>query len=112
MKKSYFGFSAFYTFSYMALGVLMPLIGQYLDFIGFSGTRMNGYRGRDLCRHFRFYDMGKLLRRQRKQVQAHFFFVRGRGRNGDCPAADSYLCCVFIPVWNPVLFSGASHGFF
>ena len=49
MKKSYFGFSALYTFSYMALGVLMPLIGQYLDFIGFSGTQIGTVTAAGTC---------------------------------------------------------------
>lgn len=49
MKKRYAGFSAFYTFSYMALGVLMPLIGQYLDYIGFSGTQIGSITATGTC---------------------------------------------------------------
>ena len=40
MKKGYGGFITLYTFSYMAIGVMMPLIGQYLKHTGFSGTQI------------------------------------------------------------------------
>jgi len=40
MKKGYGGFITLYTFSYMAIGVMMPLIGQYLKHAGFSGTQI------------------------------------------------------------------------
>ena len=49
MKKSYGSFSALYTFSYMALGVLMPLIGQYLASIGFSGTQIGTITATGTC---------------------------------------------------------------
>jgi len=40
MKKPDYHYAALYTFSYMALGALLPLIGQYLHFIGFSGAQI------------------------------------------------------------------------
>jgi len=39
MKKN-LGYASLYTFAYGALGVLLPLLGQYLKFIGFSGTQI------------------------------------------------------------------------
>lgn len=49
MKKSYVGFSGLYTFSYMALGVLTPMIGQYLDYIGFSGAQIGTITAAGTC---------------------------------------------------------------
>ncbi|MCQ4638473.1 MFS transporter [Anaerovorax odorimutans] len=49
MKRNYANFSLLYTFSYMALGVLMPLIGQYLAFIGFSGTQIGTVTAAGTC---------------------------------------------------------------
>lgn len=49
MKKRYVGFSGLYTFSYMALGVLTPMIGQYLDYIGFSGAQIGTITAAGTC---------------------------------------------------------------
>ncbi|MCO7121705.1 MFS transporter [Ihubacter massiliensis] len=49
MKRSYVGFSLLYTFSFMALGSFMPLIGQYLAFIGFSGTQIGTITAAGTC---------------------------------------------------------------
>lgn len=49
MKKNYGSFSGVYTFSYMALGVLTPLIGQYLDSIGFSGAQIGSITAAGTC---------------------------------------------------------------
>ena len=40
MKKSYAQYASLYNFSYMAIGALTPLIGQYLKHVGFSGTQI------------------------------------------------------------------------
>lgn len=40
MKKGYYDYVGIYTFSYAAIGVLTPLIGQYLDSIGFTGMQI------------------------------------------------------------------------
>ncbi|WP_027399918.1 MFS transporter [Anaerovorax odorimutans] len=40
MKKNYYNYVGIYTFTYAALGVVLPLIGQYLDSIGFSGAQI------------------------------------------------------------------------
>lgn len=49
MKRNYGSFSILYTFSYMALGVMMPLIGQYLAHIGFSGTQIGTITAAGTC---------------------------------------------------------------
>ena len=49
MKRCYTGFSLLYTFTFMALGVLMPLIGQYLASIGFSGTQIGTITAAGTC---------------------------------------------------------------
>lgn len=49
MKRCYMGFSLLYTFTFMALGVLMPLIGQYLASIGFSGTQIGTITAAGTC---------------------------------------------------------------
>ena len=40
MKSLYAKYAALYNFSYMSIGALLPLIGQYLKYIGFSGTQI------------------------------------------------------------------------
>lgn len=40
MKKGYYSFVGIYTFTYAAIGVLIPLLGQYLAGIGFSGVQI------------------------------------------------------------------------
>lgn len=40
MKKKYFSFAGIYTFNYAAAGILLPLLGQYLAGIGFSGVQI------------------------------------------------------------------------
>lgn len=40
MNTIYAKYAILYNFSYMAIGALTPLIGQYLDHIGFSGTQI------------------------------------------------------------------------
>jgi len=40
MKKRNMKYVNLYIFSYVALGVLLPLLGQYLKGIGYSGTRI------------------------------------------------------------------------
>jgi Major Facilitator Superfamily. len=40
MKKNYYSFVGIYTFSYAAIGMLFPLIGQYLEEIGFTGVEI------------------------------------------------------------------------
>ncbi|MDO4545325.1 MAG: MFS transporter [Bacillota bacterium] len=40
MKGFYKKHAALYNFSYMSIGALLPLIGQYLSYIGFSGTQI------------------------------------------------------------------------
>ncbi|MBN7774154.1 MFS transporter [Clostridium aminobutyricum] len=40
MKKEYYGHVLLFTLVYGAMGVLAPLIGQYLKGIGFSGTQI------------------------------------------------------------------------
>lgn len=49
MNKKYAGFSGLYTFSYMALGILTPMIGQYLNSIGFSGTQIGTITAAGTC---------------------------------------------------------------
>lgn len=49
MEKNYVGFSGLYTFSYMALGILTPMIGQYLNHIGFSGTQIGTITAAGTC---------------------------------------------------------------
>ncbi len=39
-KNRYYRFVGIYTFTYAALGMLLPLLGQYLDSIGFSGLQI------------------------------------------------------------------------
>ena len=39
-KKSYIKFAALYNFTYMSIGALLPMIGQYLKSIGFAGTEI------------------------------------------------------------------------
>ena len=40
MKKIYYNYVALNIFSYAAIGMLFPLIGQYLDSLGFDGTQI------------------------------------------------------------------------
>lgn len=40
MKKSYYNYVGIYIFSYVAIGMLVPLIGQYLSGIGFTGVQI------------------------------------------------------------------------
>ncbi len=40
MQKRLPSFMGLYAFSYMAIGIMMPLIGQYLRSVGFSGTQI------------------------------------------------------------------------
>jgi PPP family 3-phenylpropionic acid transporter len=40
MDKKYYGFVGIYTFTYAAIGMLLPLLGQYLAFRGFSGVQI------------------------------------------------------------------------
>jgi len=40
MKKSYYNYVGVYTFSYGAMGTMLPLMGPYLDKIGFSGAQI------------------------------------------------------------------------
>ena len=49
MKKRCNLFSTLYTFSYMALGALMPLIGQYLAYIGFTGVQIGTITAAGTC---------------------------------------------------------------
>lgn len=39
-KDSYIKFAALYNFTYLSIGSLLPLIGQYLKSIGFTGTEI------------------------------------------------------------------------
>lgn len=49
MEKNYVGFSGLYTFSYMAIGILTPMIGQYLSYIGFSGAQIGSITAAGTC---------------------------------------------------------------
>jgi hypothetical protein len=40
MVKRYYSFAAIYLFTFAALGTLLPMIGQYLAHIGFSGVQI------------------------------------------------------------------------
>ncbi len=40
MGKSYAKYAALYNFSYMSIGALLPLIGQYMKYIGFTGAQI------------------------------------------------------------------------
>ncbi len=40
MDKKYYSYVGIYTFTYTALGMLVPLLGQYLAHIGFSGVQI------------------------------------------------------------------------
>ncbi|MEI8217025.1 MAG: MFS transporter [Eubacteriales bacterium] len=40
MKNQYFKYIGVYVFSYFSIGVLFPLLGQYLNQIGYSGTQI------------------------------------------------------------------------
>ena len=40
MEKRYYSFVGIYTFTYAAIGMLLPLLGQYLAHIGFSGIQI------------------------------------------------------------------------
>jgi len=40
MKKKYYNYVALNIFSYAAIGMLFPLIGQYLNSLGFDGTQI------------------------------------------------------------------------
>lgn len=40
MEKRYYSFVGIYTFTYAAIGMLFPLLGQYLALIGFSGVQI------------------------------------------------------------------------
>ncbi len=40
MEKKYYSFVGIYTFTYAAIGMLLPLMGQYLAHIGFSGIQI------------------------------------------------------------------------
>lgn len=40
MKKRYYSFVGIYIFTYLAIGMLLPLLGQYLSGIGFSGVQI------------------------------------------------------------------------
>jgi len=40
MKKGYYNYVGIYTFSYIAIGMIIPLIGQYLSSIGFTGVQI------------------------------------------------------------------------
>lgn len=40
MEKKYYSFVGIYTFTYSAIGMLMPLLGQYLSSVGFSGVQI------------------------------------------------------------------------
>jgi len=40
MKKKYYNYVGVYVFTYGAMGMMLPLIGQYLDKIGFSGAEI------------------------------------------------------------------------
>ncbi len=40
MDKRYYSFVGIYTFTFAAIGMLLPLLGQYLAHIGFSGVQI------------------------------------------------------------------------
>jgi PPP family 3-phenylpropionic acid transporter len=40
MDRKYYSFVGIYTFTYAAIGMLLPLLGQYLAQIGFSGVQI------------------------------------------------------------------------
>jgi PPP family 3-phenylpropionic acid transporter len=40
MDKRYYSFVGIYTFTFAAIGMLLPLLGQYLAYIGFSGVQI------------------------------------------------------------------------
>lgn len=40
MKKLYYKYVGIYTFTYGAMGMMLPLLSQYLDKLGFSGTEI------------------------------------------------------------------------
>jgi len=40
MDRKYYSFVGIYTFTYAAIGMLLPLLGQYLAHIGFSGVQI------------------------------------------------------------------------
>ena len=40
MEKRYYSFVGIYIFTYSGLGMLLPLLGQYLDGIGFNGVQI------------------------------------------------------------------------
>lgn len=40
MDKRYYSYVGIYTFTYSAIGMLLPLLGQYLAAIGFSGVKI------------------------------------------------------------------------
>ena len=40
MDRKYYSFVGIYAFTYIAIGMLLPLLGQYLASIGFSGVQI------------------------------------------------------------------------
>lgn len=40
MKKHYYNYVGVYAFTYGAMGMMLPLLGQYLDRLGFSGVEI------------------------------------------------------------------------
>ena len=40
MKKYYYNYVGIYTFTYGAMGMMLPLLGQYLNQIGFTGAEI------------------------------------------------------------------------
>lgn len=49
MRKTYYGYSWLYTTTYLAIGVMIPLVGQYLDALGFSGAQIGTVTGSGTC---------------------------------------------------------------
>lgn len=80
MKRVYYRYAALYTCYYMALGATMPLIGQYLSGIGFSGTQIGVVTGAGtLTAIFASAFWGKIYQQSRRKHRLLLFLCLAAG---------------------------------
>lgn len=110
LKHLYGRYAAMYHFTYMAIGALTPMIGQYLKQIGFSGTQIGSITATGTAvAIFASAFWGGQYSRSIKKIRDPDIFVRGCGTGQSGVERDPRVWAVFAGIWRHVLLSGAHH---
>ncbi len=109
MKHLYGRYAAMYHFTYMAIGALTPMIGQYLKQIGFSGTQIGSITATGTAVAIFASAFGASMQQEHKKIRDPDIFVRGCGTGQSGVERDPRVWAVFAGIWRHVLLSGTHH---